>query len=105
MEYDDDEQFEDLFLTEKIEHLIREKVQVDVPAENYTEFNEKLNTDVFNLAKENGIESINSISFVPGEGVDIAPAQNKTESEEGGEAENSQEEAEEEAVDAEEDEE
>lgn len=73
MEYDDDEQFSDLFLTEKVEHLIREKVQVDVPAEHYSQFDEKLSTDVFNIAKENGIDSLNSFSYVPGEGADLAP--------------------------------
>lgn len=74
MEYDDDEQFSDLFLTEKLEHIIREKVQVDVPAHQYAQFDEKLSTDLFNLAKEKGLESIKSFSFVPGEGTEIAPA-------------------------------
>ena len=71
MEYDDDEQFSDLFLTDKVEKSIREKIMVDVPAESYAEFDEKLKTDVFNHAKINGLDSISDFSFVPGEGPEL----------------------------------
>ena len=65
MEYDDDEQFEDLFMTEKMEKVLAEKLMVDVPAEQYKEFGELLATDLFKKVKEEGLECLEEFSYTP----------------------------------------
>lgn len=85
MEYEDDGQFSGIFLSEKIENVIRAKVQVDVPAENYTELEKKLETDLYKLANEEGMEAVEKFNFGVGdeEEEDIEEAAESPEEEEG----------------------
>lgn len=65
MDYDEDEQFEGLFLTVQMEAKLGEKLMVDVPAKQFQEFKNLLGTDLFNEAREKGIEILDKFSFVP----------------------------------------
>lgn len=63
MEYEDDEQFSGLFLSDKVENIIRQKIQVEVPANNFQLLEEKLNVDLYQMANDEGLEAVGNFSF------------------------------------------
>lgn len=58
LEYDDDEGFNDLFMTKEMEAVLGEKMMVSVPADRFQDFGELLALDLLRVAKQRGVESL-----------------------------------------------
>lgn len=60
MEYDDDEQFEPLFLSHKIEMILKDEIARDVGAEHYLQFQKQLEVDLVEMARQGSLEEAKS---------------------------------------------
>ena len=57
MEYDDDEQFEPLFLSHKIEGMLKDELSRDVDAAHYIEFQKQLEVDLVEMARQESLDA------------------------------------------------
>lgn len=60
MEYEDDEQFAPLFLSQKIEEILKEELARDVDARHYQEFQRQLEVDLVKMAQQESFEAARS---------------------------------------------
>lgn len=60
MEYEDDEQFAPLFLSQKIEEILKDELARDVDARHYLEFQKQLEVDLVNMAQQESLEAARS---------------------------------------------
>ena len=56
MEHDDDEQLAPLFVSQKIEELLKDKLKKDVEARHYEEFQKQLEVDLVDMVMNGSIE-------------------------------------------------
>lgn len=66
MEYEDDPQFEPLFISQKIEEIIKEELKKDVDAKHYEKFQKQLQTDLVAMAQNSSLDAVKE--FVQGYG-------------------------------------
>ena len=57
MEYEDDEQFAPLFLSQKIEEVLKEELMRNVDARHYLEFQKQLEVDLVKMAQQESLEA------------------------------------------------
>lgn len=57
MEYEDDEQFAPLFLSQKIEEILNNELARDVDARHYQEFQKQLEVDLVQMAQQESLEA------------------------------------------------
>lgn len=58
MEYEDDEGLENLFVSHKIELLLKNELKKDVDAKHYLQFQQQLDTDLIAMSKEGSLEDV-----------------------------------------------